>query len=60
MNLRSAHNQSTVPVGVGVLGGLAVATGWLVLQGLPFELACVIDVALVVGAVFLLVPHRPR
>jgi hypothetical protein len=58
MSLRSAENQSTVPIGVAVLGALVVVTGWLVLQGVPFLLGCVVNVAFAACAVALLVPHR--
>ena len=60
MSLRSAENQSTVPIGIAVLGALVVATGWLVLQGLPFLVGCVLSVGLAACAVALLVPHRRR
>ena len=62
MSLRSAQNQSqsTVPIGVGVLGALVVATGWLVLQGLPFLVGCALSVGFAACAVALLVPHRER
>jgi hypothetical protein len=60
MSVRSTQNQSTVPIGVGVLGGLVLITGWLVLQGMPFALGCVLAVGLAGCAVALLVPHRRR
>lgn len=62
MSLRTAQkqSQSTVPIGVGVLGALVIATGWLVLQGLPFLLGCALTVAFAACAVALLVSHRVR
>jgi hypothetical protein len=60
MSQRSAQSPSTVPIGVGVLGVLVVVSGWLVIQGLPFLLGCVLDVGLVACAIAMLVPHRHR
>jgi hypothetical protein len=62
MSLRSAQkqSQSTVPIGVGVLGALVIATGWAVLQGLPFLLGCALTVVFAGCAVALLVAHRVR
>ena len=33
MSVRSAQNQGTVPIAVGVLGILVVVTGWLIFKG---------------------------
>jgi hypothetical protein len=60
MSQRSTQSQSTVPIGVGVLGALVVLAGWLVLQGLPFLVGCALIAALAAGAIALLVPQRRR
>jgi hypothetical protein len=60
MSVRTTQNQGAVPLGVGVLGALVLVTGWLVLQGMPFALGCVLAVGLASCCVALLVPHHRR
>jgi uncharacterized membrane protein YgaE (UPF0421/DUF939 family) len=60
MSVRSAQNQGTVPIAVGVLGILVLVTGWLILQGMSFLLGCVVIGGLAACAIALLVPPRPR
>ena len=47
----------TAPVGIGVLGILVIATGWLLIEGLPFVLGCAIMCAAAAGAIALATSH---
>jgi hypothetical protein len=58
MSLRSAQSHAAIPIAVAALGALVVASGWLVLHGLPFLVGCVLEVALAAAAIALLVPRR--
>ena len=54
---------STTPdraaLGIGLLALVAIATGWLLIQGAPFVLGCLVMVALVAAEVALLVRPTP-
>ena len=60
MSQRTTQNQSTVPIGVGLLGLLVLLSGWLLVQGLPFLIGCAMDLVLAATAIELLVPHHRR
>jgi hypothetical protein len=47
----------TAPVGIGVLGILVIATGWLLIEGLPFVLGCVVMCGLAAAAIVLSTSH---
>ena len=47
----------TAPVGIGVLGILVIATGWLLIGGLPFVLGCVVMCGLAAAAIILATSH---
>lgn len=55
MTVHPLQHRATVPAGVAVLGALVVATGWLVIQGAPFAVGCVVSVGAALGAIALLV-----
>ncbi|MEP6973620.1 MAG: hypothetical protein ABI869_05695 [Actinomycetota bacterium] len=57
MTARPASDHHTVPIGVAVLGALVVATGWLMVQGLPFLAGCGLTFAFAAVAVGLLTAH---
>ena len=60
MSQRSTQKQSTVPIGVGILGLLVLLSGWLLVQGLPFLIGCAMDLVLAAIAIVLLVPQHRR
>ena len=41
------------PVGIAVLGILVIATGWLLIEGLPFIFGCLIMCGAAAGAIAL-------
>jgi hypothetical protein len=49
--------RSAVPLGILALGSLVVATGWLVLQGLPFLAGSALMCVFALGEVALLTAH---
>jgi hypothetical protein len=53
-------SERTVPVAVGVLAVLAVAMGWLMFQGAPFVLGCIVMLALTGSEVALVVRPGKR
>jgi hypothetical protein len=53
-------SERTVPVAVGVLAVLAVAMGWLMFQGAPFVLGCIVMLALTGSEVALVVRPDKR
>ena len=58
MTIKSLSDR-TVPISVGVLAVLAVAMGWLMFQGAPFVLGCIVMLALTGSEVALVVrPYR--
>ncbi|HLB39228.1 MAG TPA: hypothetical protein VJM84_02135 [Actinomycetota bacterium] len=57
MTVKPASDRSTVPLGVAILGALVLGTGWLVLQGLPFIVGCLVTFCLAAGATALLTAH---
>ena len=58
MTIKSLSDR-TVPIAVGVLAVLAVAMGWLMFQGAPFVLGCIVMLALTGSEVALVVrPDR--
>jgi hypothetical protein len=59
MTVRPLVQRSTFPVGMAVLGILVIATGWLLIEGLPFVLGCAIVCAAAAGAIALATSH-PR
>jgi hypothetical protein len=59
MTIRSL-SERTVPIAVGVLAVLAVAMGWLMFQGAPFVLGCIVMLALTGSEVALVVRPDKR
>ena len=59
MTTRPASEPASVPVGIVLLCGLALVTGWLLLRGAPFVVAIPAMGGIVVASVLLLV-RRPR
>ncbi len=59
MTIKSLSDR-TVPVAVGVLAVLAVAMGWLMFQGAPFVLGCIVMLALTGSEVALVVRPDKR
>ena len=53
MTVRSLSDRTRLPVGMAVLGIVVIATGWLLIQGLPFVLGCAIMCAAAAGAIAL-------
>jgi hypothetical protein len=53
MTGRSLSDRTRLPVGMAVLGIVVIATGWLLIQGLPFVLGCAIMCAAAAGAIAL-------
>jgi hypothetical protein len=49
--------ERTAPVGIAVLGILVVATGWLLIEGLPFVLGCAMICGLAAAAIVLSTSH---
>jgi hypothetical protein len=62
MTVKTRSDRSTVPLGVGLLAALAIATGWFLFQGAPFVVGCLVMLALAGVEVAILVrtPHRDR
>jgi hypothetical protein len=60
MTVKQRSNRNTVPLGVGLLAALAIATGWLLFLGASFVLGCIVMLALTGGEVALLVRTPPR
>jgi hypothetical protein len=59
MTIKSLSDR-TVPIAVGVLAVLAVAMGWLMFQGAPFVLGCIVMLALTGSEVALVVRPDKR
>jgi hypothetical protein len=57
MTVRSLTERTRLPVGMAVLGILVIATGWLLIEGLPFVLGCAIMCAAAAGAIALATSH---
>ena len=57
MTVRSLTQRTGLPVGMAVLGILVIATGWLLIEGLPFVLGCLIICAAAAGAIALATSH---
>jgi hypothetical protein len=57
MIARSLLRRSAVPLGILTLGVLVVATGWLVLQGLPFLAGSALMCVFALGEIALLTTH---
>jgi hypothetical protein len=49
--------ELTAPAGIAVLGILVIATGWLLIEGLPFVLGCVVMCGLAASAIVLATSH---
>jgi peptidoglycan/LPS O-acetylase OafA/YrhL len=49
--------ERTAPVGIAVLGFLVIATGWFLIEGLPFVLGCLVMCALAAAAIVLSTSH---
>jgi hypothetical protein len=49
--------ERTAPVGIAVLGVLVIATGWLLIEGLPFVLGCFVMCGLAAAAIVLSTSH---
>lgn len=60
MTVPQQSSRNTVPLGVGLLAALALATGWLLFLGASFVLGCIIMLALTGGEVVLLVRNPQR
>jgi hypothetical protein len=60
MTVPQQSSRNTVPLGVGLLAALALATGWLLFLGASFVLGCIIMLALTGGEVALLVRNPQR
>ena len=45
--------ERTAPVGIAVLGVLVIATGWLLIEGFPFVLGCLVMCGLAAAAIVL-------
>ncbi len=59
MTIKSLSDR-TVPIAVGVLALLAVAMGWLMFQGAPFVLGCIVMLALTGSEVALVIRPDKR
>jgi len=57
MTVRSLTERTRLPVGMAVLGILVIATGWLLIEGLPFVLGCAIVCAAAAAAIALATSH---
>src|SRR4029079_8666246 len=57
MTVRPLVQRSTLPVGRAARGVLLIATGWLLIEGLPFVLGCAIMCAAAAGAIALATSH---
>ena len=57
MTVRPTSNPATVPLVVLALAAIVVATGWLVVEGMPFIVGVAITCALVVVAIGVLTAH---
>lgn len=57
MTVRSVTERTRLPVGMAALGILVIATGWLLIEGLPFVLGCLIMCAAAAGAIALATSH---
>ncbi len=57
MTVRSVTERTRLPVGMAALGILVIATGWLLIEGLPFVLGCLIVCAAAAGAIVLATSH---
>jgi hypothetical protein len=55
MPIKPFSDGATLPLGVGVLAAVAIAVGWLVFQGAPFVLGCLVMLALTGSEVAMLV-----
>jgi hypothetical protein len=60
MPLHPLQHRATVPAGVTLLAATVVATGWLMIQGLPFAVGCLVAVGAALGAIALLIAHPSR
>jgi hypothetical protein len=59
MTVKPLVQRSTFPVGMAVLGIVVIATGWFLIEGLPFVLGCAIVCAAAAAAIALATSH-PR
>ena len=57
MTVRPTSKPATVPLVVLALAAIVVATGWLVVEGMPFIVGVAITCALVVVAIGVLTTH---
>ena len=57
MTVKPLVQRSTLPVGMATLGVLVIATGWLLIEGLPFVLGCAIMCAAAACAIALVTSH---
>jgi len=57
MTVKPLVQRSTLPVGMAVLGIVVIATGWLMIEGLPFVLGCVIMCGAAAAAIALATSH---
>jgi hypothetical protein len=57
MTVRSLTQRTTLPLGIGALGILVIATGWLIIEGLPFVLGCAVICASAAAAIVLATSH---
>jgi hypothetical protein len=60
MTVHPLQHRAAVPAGVTALAAIVVATGWLMIQGLPFAIGCLISVGAALGAIALLIARVPR
>ena len=57
MTVKTLTQRTRLPLGMAALGILVIATGWLLIEGLPFVLGCVIMCAAAAGAIALATSH---
>ena len=60
MAIKPPSDRSTLPIGIGVLTVVALVVAWLVFQGAPFVLGCVVMLALTGSELALLVRSDER
>ena len=57
MTVKPLSERTTLPIGIGALGILVIATGWLIIDGLPFVLGCAVISAAAAAAIALATSH---
>jgi hypothetical protein len=57
MTVKPLTERTALPVGIGALGVLVIATGWLIIDGLPFVLGCAVICASAAAAIALATSH---